>query len=76
MDGRLVLGLPLITYNGLLMPPVQVGTYRVSATFFGFDRNYMNASGTGTLTTIRDTTATNPRGGAGSLRRESLCRPN
>ncbi len=50
VDGRLVFGLPLLTYNGFLIPPAQVGTYNVSATFFSFNPNYTNATGTGTLT--------------------------
>lgn len=49
VNGKPVLGLPLLTYNGFLIPPTQVGTYSVSATFFSFNPNYTNASGTGTL---------------------------
>jgi hypothetical protein len=53
VPGMEVFGLLIVTFDGRLIPPFEVGTYAVVAKFFSLDPNYTNATGTGTLTIAR-----------------------
>jgi Glycosyl hydrolases family 28/MBG domain (YGX type)/Bacterial Ig-like domain (group 3)/MBG domain len=53
VPGTQIFGLLIVTYDGRLIPPFEVGTYAVEARFFSIDPNYTNATGTGTLTITR-----------------------
>jgi hypothetical protein len=53
VSGAPVIGILLITYNGDFIPPFAPGTYNVVAGFFSLERNYTNATATGTLIITR-----------------------
>ena len=50
-----VAGTVAVTYNGSAAPPVNAGTYQVSATFTSTDPNYLSTSTTSSITILRAT---------------------